>query len=182
MEKSNAIFSVSKNNNGEVVNTMYKYLDTDEVYETLKKVLTEKRDEFCVDEDMHGWYYDDDAIDEYIWMLVEQFNTDMKNYLHSDSHRIDGNFNNLDYDYNYHKCAIINGHKDNNKIGGHDYELSDCIKRLDSGEDTEDARTDRKALTDWFFDTFGTWGICYNFTEYLSSSYEDYCYYNDIEE
>ena len=178
----NSVYSVSKNNKGEVVEVMYKYIDTDDMFDTLKNILVGERDTFCEDEDMHGWYYDDDEIDEYVGMLVDEFNRDMKKYLHADSHKIDGNFNNLDYDYNYHKCAVVNGCYDTDKIGGHDYDLADCIKRLDNGEDTEDARTDRKALTDWFFETFGTWGICYNFREHLSSDYYDYCYCNDIEE
>ena len=42
------------------------------------------------------------------------------------------------------------------------------IARLDAGEDSEQANEDRDFLVDWFFETFGTWGISYNFQSNIS--------------
>lgn len=95
------IFSVSKNNKGEVVEVMYKYLDTDELRENLIGMLQEERDNYC--KDLHGWYYTDDQIEEYVDYLVEDFNRSMKKYLHGE-HSISGNFNNIEYDYD--KCLF----------------------------------------------------------------------------
>ena len=42
------------------------------------------------------------------------------------------------------------------------------VARLDAGEDSEQANEDRDFLVDWFFETFGTWGISYNFQSNIS--------------
>jgi hypothetical protein len=50
------------------------------------------------------------------------------------------------------------------------------IARLDAGEDSKQANEDRDFLVDWFFETFGTHGISYNFqsdiSEYLYIEFE----------
>lgn len=174
------IFSVSKNNKGEVIETMYKYLDTDELRENLISMLQEERDNYCKDEDLHGWYYNDDQIEDYADMLVESFNRDMKKYLHGE-HSISGNFNNIEYDYNKCLFEVSKGKYGKDEIGYNCEGVDAMIDRLDNGEDSELAEFERKALLSWFWETFGSWGICYNFSNDLSSNYYDYCYCNDIE-
>ena len=178
---SKTIFSVSKNNKGEVVEVMYKYLDTDELRENLIGMLQEERDNYgSGDEDMHGWYYDDDQIEEYVDMLVESFNRDMKKYLHGE-HSISGNFNNINYDYDKCLFEVSKGKYGKDEIGYNCEGVDAMIDRLDNGEDSELADFERKALLSWFWETFGSWGICYNFNDHLSNDYYDYCYCNDIE-
>ena len=41
------IFSVIKNNDGKVMEVIYKYLDTDALRESLISMLQEERDKFC---------------------------------------------------------------------------------------------------------------------------------------
>ena len=177
---NNTIFSVSKNNKGEIVETMYKYLDTDEMYVKLISMLQEKRDAYCNDDDLHGWYYDDDQIEEYVQNLVDEFNRDMKEYLHGE-HKIIGNFNNIDYNYNSHLFKVSDGKYGTDEIKYNFKGVEAMMTRLDNGEDSELANFERKALLSWFWETFGTWGICYNFSDHLSAEYDDYCYCNDIE-
>lgn len=174
------IFSVSKNNKGEVVEVMYKYLDTDELRENLIGMLQEERDNYCKDEDLHGWYYDDDQIEEYVDYLVEDFNRSMKKYLHGE-HSISGNFNNIEYDYDKCLFEVSKGKYGKDEIGFNCQGVEDMTTRLDNGEDSELADFERKALLSWFWETFGSWGICYNFNDHLSSDYYDYCYCNDID-
>lgn len=179
--EAKAIFEKSMNAKGEIIDVSYKYIDTDAVYNTLTELFNEKAKEFEND-DLHGWFPSEDLIEEYIVMCVRNINNSMRTYLHQDSHKIFGNFNNLDYDYNYYKHAAVSGVYDSDKIGGNDYDLRACIERLDKGEISEEAESDRKALTDWFWNTYGTFGLCYNFTEMLNEDYADYCYSEGIED
>ena len=175
------IFSVSKNRQGEVVEVMYKYLDTDELRKSLIGMLQEERDGYCSsEEDMHGWYYTDEQIEDYVEWLVEDFNRSMRTYLHGE-HTIYGNFNNIDYDYDKCLFEISEGKYGKDEIGYNTKGVKEMITRLDSGEDSELADFERKALLSWFWETFGSWGICYNFNDHLASDYYDYCYCNDIE-
>lgn len=180
MDKNKNIFSVTNNNKGEVVEVMYKYLDTDELRKNLVSMLQEERDKYCSDDDdMYGWYYDDDRIEEYVDILVESFNRDMKKYLHGE-HSISGNFNNIDYDYNKHLYEVSNGKYGKDEIGYNCEGVKEMTARLDNGEDSELAEFERKALLSWFWETFGSWGILYNFREHISNDYYEYCYCNQI--
>lgn len=179
MEKT--IFSVSKNRQGVVVEIMYKYLDTDALRESLNNMLQEERDKYCAnEEDMHGWYYTDDQVADYVEYLVEDFNRSMRTYLHGE-HSICGNFNNIEYDYNKCLFEVSDGKYGKDEIEYNTKGVEEMITRLDNGEDSELADFERKALLSWFWETFGSWGICYNFNNDLSNDYYDYCYCNDIE-
>ena len=179
MEKT--IFSVSKNHQGVVVDIMYKYLDTDALRESLTNMLQEERDEYCAnEEDMHGWYYTDDQVADYVEYLVDDFNRSMRTYLHGE-HSICGNFNNIEYDYNKCLFEVSDGKYGKDEIEYNTKGVEEMTARLDNGEDSELADFERKALLSWFWETFGSWGICYNFNDHLSSDYYDYCYCNDIE-
>lgn len=180
MELTKTIFSVSKNRQGEVVEVMYKYLDTDKLFEDLIAMLQDERDNYCKDSDLHGWYYDDEQIEEYVGYLVDDFNRSMKKYLHGE-HSISGNFNNIEYDYDKCLFDVSNGKYGKDEIGYNCKGVEEMTARLDNGEDNELVEFERKALLSWFWETFGSCGIRYNFNEHLSSDYYDYCYCNDIE-
>lgn len=180
MEMTSAIFSTIKNNKGQVVETICKYLDTDTMLSQLIETLKEERDEFCESVDLHDWYMNDEFIEEYASRLVDRFNSDMKTYLHGE-HKISGNFNNIDYDYNIIMYQVSCGKYGADEIDYNHEGVASMIERLDNGDTSEIAELERKALLSWFWETFGSFGITYNFGELMSEEYYEYCYCNDIE-
>lgn len=115
-------------------------------------------------------YHDEDCLNELIDYQVNKINDDMCTYLHSDDTRIMGNFNNIYSDYVYH-----------DERG--DYK--DLLKRLDEGATDEKTNDDRDYLTNWFWDTFGTFGMKYNFESEIDDQL--YCiereekYFNELD-
>ncbi len=91
--------------------------------------------------------------------LALQLNENMNEYLHKKDHKIDGNFNNIDYDYIHFRTGEFN----------YDYDMvNEMIARLDNQEESEQAKADREFLSDWIFETFGTFGFEYNFTSTIN--------------
>lgn len=93
-------------------------------------------------------------------------NRDMKKYLHMSSHKLIGNFADIAQDYPVYRtgcrCSL--------DYDGNDYHnlFPEMVKRLDAAEDSARADEDRKILSDWFFEAFGTNNITYNFSTELS--------------
>lgn len=137
------------------------FLNFDRLFNELVELYKGVRDEFMNDSNS-DYLLDmvsDDFIEETAIEKAIEFNRDMGKYLNMKDHKIDGNFNNIDYDYPHH----INGEF------GYDSQLVDAmIARLNSGEKSEQADADRDWLVDWFWETFGTFGLTYNFSEYIS--------------
>ena len=103
-------------------------------------------------------YADKDVVEECVEILAERLNEDMNKYLHMNNHRIEGNFNNVYNDYIY--IEERGDYKD----------FADMIRRLDEGLTDEKTNEDRDWLTAWFWSTFGTFGIRYNFETELSEA------------
>lgn len=145
------------------------YIDVDAMYDTLFEIFKEERDNYGEDEyrDVIESEFDDDRLNEEAIELAFQINTDMERYLHKKDHAIPGNFNNIDYDYPRH----ING-----ELKYDDDLVKDLIKRLDERDMSERTKSDRLWLNDWFFDTFGSFGIRYNFKEIMSATIEEHQY------
>lgn len=143
------------------------YIDIDAMHDTLFEIFKEERDSYGDDEfrDVIESEFDDDRLSEEAIELAFQINTDMKRYLHKKDHAIFGNFNNIDYDYPRH----ING-----EFEYDDDLVKDLIKRLDERDMSERTKSDRLWLNDWFFYTFGTFGIRYNFDETMSAAIEEH--------
>lgn len=148
---------------------MKDYIDVDAMHDTLFGMLKEERDNYGDDEyrDVIESEFDDDRLSEEAIELAFQINTDMERYLHNKEHAILGNFNNIDYDYPKH----ING-----EFEYDDDLVKDLIKRLDNRDMSEQTKSDRLWLNEWFFDTFGTFGIRYNFRETMSAAIEEHQY------
>lgn len=103
--------------------------------------------------------FSDESLEELAVEKAYDFNDNMRKYLNMPNHKIDGNFNNIDYDYPCH----INGNVE------YDYPLVNAmIVRLNAGEQSEQADADRDWLVDWFWETFGSWGIRYNFSDCIA--------------
>lgn len=145
------------------------YIDVDAMHDTLFEMFKEERDNYGEDEyrDVIESEFDDDRLSEEAIELAFQINTDMERYLHKKDHAIPGNFNNIDYDYPHH----ING-----EFEYDDDLVNDLIKRLDERDMSEQTKSDRLWLNDWLFDTFGTFGIRYNFKEMMSAAVEEHEY------
>lgn len=129
-----------------------KYINIDNMATRLCQILKDARESMVDDEnkDFIMENFSDEYLEDYSNVMAWQFNSDMKKYLHNPDHRICGNFNNIDYDYPYHIYGEVT----------YDTPLVNAmIARLDAGEDSEQANEDRDFLADWFFETFGTWGI-----------------------
>ena len=121
------------------------------IFELIKDKLAEmnlENKEFVEDT------FNDDWFDEYSFELASEFDSDMKTYLHTYDKSIAGNFGRIDLDY----CKHITG-----EYGYNDKLIEDLVNRLDSEDKSEQTQQDLNYLTDWFFDTFGTYGITYNF-------------------
>ena len=123
-----------------------------EVMELLKDTIANlnfEHEEFVEDE------LNDEWLEDYASSLVASINNNMKTYLHLADQGIVGNFNRIDVDY----CKHITG------ISGRNDELiKNLVSRLDSEDQSEQTKSDLDYMNDWFFDTFGTHGITYNFT------------------
>ncbi len=145
------------------------YIDIDAMHDALLEMFKEERDNYGEDEyrDVIESEFDDDRLSEEAIELAFQINTDMERYLHKKDHAIPGNFNNIDYDYPHH----VNGEfeYDDDLVNG-------LIKRLDERDMSDRAKSDRLWLNDWLFDTFGTFGIRYNFRETMSAAIEEHEY------
>lgn len=143
------------------------YIDVDAMYDELLEIFKEERDSYGDGKyrDVIESEFNDDRLSEEAIELAFQINTDMKHYLHNKEHAILGNFNNVDYDYPRH----ING-----EFEYDDDLVKDLIKRLDERDMSERTKSDRLWLNDWFFYTFGTFGIRYNFDETMSAAIEEH--------
>ena len=145
------------------------YIDVDAMHDTLFEIFKEERDSYGEDEYRYviESEFDDDRLSEEAIELSFQINTDMERYLHKKDHAIPGNFNNIDYDYPHH----IHG-----EFEYDDDLVRDLIKRLDERDMSERTKSDRLWLNDWFFYTFGSFGIRYNFNETMSAAIEEHKY------
>ena len=141
-----------------------KYINIDNMATRLCQILKDARESMVDDEnkDFIMENFSDEYLEDYSNVMAWKFNSDMKKYLHNPDHRICGNFNNIDYDYPYHIYGEVT----------YDTPLVNAmVARLDAGEDSEQANEDRDFLVDWFFETFGTWGISYKCMEAYGSDY-----------
>lgn len=146
------------------------YIDIDAMHDTLFEMFKEERDNYGDDKyrDVIESEFDDERLSEEAIELAFLINTDMKRYLHNKEHAIFGNINNIDYDYPQH---IYGGSFscDSNLV-------RDLIRRLDERDMSDRTKSDRLWLNDWFFDTFGSFGIRYNFKETMSAAIDEYEY------
>lgn len=136
------------------------YINIDAMADSIERIYKEQLDCFSNDErrylEENG--YDEESIRERAVMLAYEFNENMRDYLHQKDHKICGNFNNVEYDYPHFRTGEF---EENAEM------LDGMIDRLDRGEESEQATADRQFLTDWFWDTFGTFGVGYNFMDEL---------------
>lgn len=143
------------------MNTQKHFLNFDRLFNELLELYKDARDEWLDDNnrDFILNNVSDDYLEEMAWEQTVEFDRDMGKYLNMKDHKIWGNFNNIDYDYSHH----ING------VVEYDTPLVNAmIERLNAGEQSEQADADRDWLVDWFWETFGSWGLQYNFNSWVA--------------
>lgn len=93
---------------------------------------------------------DEDTVEELVECLANNLNKSIGKCLHMSDAHIAGKLDNNRFDY---------------KV-----DFADMVKRLDEGAEDEQTNADRDFLTSWFWDTFGTFFISYNFAYELSEA------------
>lgn len=144
-----------------------QYINIDRMVDRLFVIFKDARDGLTYEDDDEQQFvmeeYSDDSLNERASGMAYEFNRDMGKYLNASSHKIDRNFNNIDYDYPAFRTGNVE----------YDFDMvNDMIARLNNQDMSEQSVKDRDFLVDWFFETFGTFGISYNFTNEIS----DACY------
>lgn len=133
------------------------YRLTSELFDIYKSVrdarLNDDNYDFLMEE------FNDDYLKLYAQTMAHTFDKEMCEYLNGGNHAIFGSWNNVDYDYPEH----IIGHFQYNRAM-----VDDMIARLNAGEESQQANDDRDWLVDWFWNTFGSSGIEYNFADEIS--------------
>lgn len=136
-------------------------LDPEKFEKAIRDVIDGEKEDILKDvDDDERMYYEmafetlGDSDYDYAGDLYERLQNDMFKYVSGNDYRIMGNFNNIEWDWD-------NAHKDGIKF-------QDLRKKLLDG--VNDADTDEFSTwaIDWFFDTFGTYNMCYNYQNTIS--------------
>lgn len=125
---------------------------TDDFFELYKEEREDYRDDESSEFLDEEW--GDDTLRQYAFEKAVETDSDMNTYLHMKDTHIDGNFNNIRLNYP----------RENE---GETFE--EMVARLDANEQSERAQKDRDYLNAWFWETFGTFGLKYNFGDLLSN-------------
>lgn len=146
---------------------MKEYIDINYMAQSVLQIFKDERDGFK--DGNNNTFLDENYSDEYLenraYDMANSWNNDMCSYLHKKDTRIYGNFNNVNYDYNKFR---------NGKVAWNDNLLKGLVERLDNNAQDEQTKADRRWLVDWFFETFGTFGIRYNFDSEMSDAIYNY--------
>ena len=176
MEKN--IVEVVTNNNGDVVEKVADYIGVASFAKTIEELYRECLENFDDAENLEEYIADvfEKNIQSMAWDFTLEANREMKKYLHLPDQRMDGNFANLYNDYPRHVTGTFWA----TDYDGDDYYdlYPQMVARLDSAEDGEQANDDRAYLEEWYFKSFGTYNIQYNFSNDLEEMHsimeEDY--------
>ena len=90
--------------------------------------------------------------------LAYQWANDFRTYCNQEDTRIYGNFNNIKWDYEL-------------EFKGKDYK--DILTKLNNEIDDEETKQFKDWAVEWFFETFGTFGMKYNFSSTLDCYFEE---------
>lgn len=99
-----------------------------------------------------------DLCEEEGYHLAYQWANDFKTYCNQNDTRIYGNFNNIKWDYEL-------------EFKGKYYK--DILTKLNNEIDDEETKQFKDWAVDWFFETFGTFGMKYNFSSTLDCYFEE---------
>lgn len=176
MEKNN--WEYVMNSKGEVVEKVADYIGVESFAKVIENLYDECLENFDDADELRVYIADvfEKNIQSMAWEFTLKVNREMKKYLHMKDHRMIGNFANIEQDYPAH----ITGTLWSSEYDGDDYSglFPQMVARLDAAEDSEQANEDREYLEEWYFETFGTYNIKYNFSNELEEVHsmmeEDY--------
>lgn len=161
MEKNNVAYKC----NGKDVAAFFDFND---MMETVISILKDAREEMCSNErekELVMEQYSDELIEELAFEDCCQTNSDMKKYLNKKDHKIIGNFGNIEDDYIKHITGTYwISEYDGSKGDWHEI-FPSFVKRMNEMDDSEQSVEDRKWVVEWYFITFGTFGLKYNFQD-----------------
>lgn len=156
------------------IEIVHDYINREKMENALLELLKEEMENFGDKNDeimneVKENLSDDDFYElrEYVENLADSFNSSMRKYVHQKDTSIWGNFNDIRDDYyrggvGVEKCPV-----------SETINFDDIIKIIDEGKRWNFTEEFLDWVNDWFFATFGTWGICYNFGDYLDFLYEE---------
>lgn len=155
-------------------NGVTEYIDVQGMADMIKDICAESRDKFGSTASECSFVqseFDDDWLEEYSYDKALGLNREMRRYLHLKEHHIGGNFNNIDMDYpakiDQERGVPVSWCSDRGLV-------DDLTRRLDGQDDSQRTQGDRKWLNGWVFETFGAFGIRYEFESLMSESL--YCH------
>lgn len=127
---------------------MKRYLNFEKLYNDILSIYKTERDKYIEDEANRDALqeYDDEFLEECAYTIAEGINNDVMKYLTDHSMWIHANFNNIPV---YERPAIVSAIE------------RGCEQTLDR-------------MTEWFWATFGTFGIRYNFQNWMSETIYQY--------
>lgn len=131
-------------------------LNRENVYETFYNLFKEVVEDYGYDLSLF-----EDYVEEYTIRSTENTLESMKKYCHKKDTRMSGNFCNIREDWEYTYDFIGSEVKPWGKF-------DDVIKSIDDGTiSDEDLEKFQTWVFDWYFRAFGTWGLKYNFGEFI---------------
>lgn len=171
------IVSVTTDRDGNVTGETADYIGVEafapKIYNLYKECLDKYDDNEEFEQYINNLYGEQEFLENRAYEFAIETNEEMKKYLHQESHRIESNFSDIDYDYpKYRAGTMWASEYDGDPKEFFDL-VPDMINRLDAAEDSERANDDREFLSSWFFEAFGTFAIEYNFSNDLQELHYD---------
>lgn len=139
-----------------------EWLDIEYMKSELLDILTEERNKIRDNEEDKSFFediYTDEDLEEKAEYMANEYNDDMEKFIKSKDYNIPGNFKVINHNYTMYKKGY-----DEFKVLPEEDTWYGLVDRLEKNDQSEKTKADRKWLVDWFFEAFGTFGICYNFS------------------
>ncbi len=132
---------------------IYNFINLDLMLETVSEIYDKKGREFCeyyeVPEDYVLEFCEEEAFEQAVRLA-----SDFKKYCNSKDHSILGNFNNVRRDFEMeHKGKTFR----------------EILAKLNAAIDDEETREFKDWAFGWFWETFGTYNLGYNFSHTLDA-------------
>lgn len=127
---------------GEITEKVADYISVKNFAKAIEALYRECLEDYENSEDIEEYLADFEGfnIQSLAWDFTKKANRDMKEYLHMQNHRMDGNFANIEEDYPAH----ITGTRWSSEYAGDDYFrlFPQMVARLDAAEDSKQADED----------------------------------------
>lgn len=138
------------------------FIAFDELMESIAEIYRDTRADFRAVS-----ICDDDTINEMAFYAASDIEADMRKYLHQRDTSIWGNFNNISWNYpREHDGASFR----------------DVVAKIEEGTlPAAEYEKWSEWLLNWFYETFGTYGLSYNFGDFLTDEICEWESENEME-